>query len=140
MGAASDLDGASPAARPQEGFGRKLWRLASAYYSSEEWRSAWAITAAVVVLTLVQIGLQVQLTLSMQPRLLQRTGEARPRPVPVAEGAVPLSGARRLRRRGAAAPRAPTAAGLVARLAGAALARQAAGRLVPLPPAVPRRR
>ena len=38
-------------------------RYTSAYYSSEEWRSACAITAAVVALTRVQIGLQVQLNL-----------------------------------------------------------------------------
>jgi vitamin B12/bleomycin/antimicrobial peptide transport system ATP-binding/permease protein len=42
------------------GFLRKVWRLASAYYSSEERRSAWAITAVVVVLTLLQIAVQVR--------------------------------------------------------------------------------
>ena len=36
---------ASEIVRQQDGFGRKLWRLTSAYYSSEEWRSAWAMTA-----------------------------------------------------------------------------------------------
>ena len=46
-----------------EGFGRKLWRLTAAYYGSEEWRSAWAITAAVVGLTLLQIALQVGLNI-----------------------------------------------------------------------------
>ena len=63
MGASSDLHGSPCAARRPDGFGRKLRRLASAYYFSEEWRSAWAITAAVVALTLVQIGLQVRLNL-----------------------------------------------------------------------------
>src|SRR3712207_3366009 len=63
MRADPDLDGVSSAARRPGGFGRKLWRLASTYYSSEEWRSAWAITAAVVVLTVVQIGLQVRLNI-----------------------------------------------------------------------------
>jgi putative ATP-binding cassette transporter len=63
MRADPDLDGVSSAARRPGGFGRKLWRLASAYYSSEEWRSAWAITAAVVALTVVQIGLQVRLNI-----------------------------------------------------------------------------
>ena len=63
MEAASDLDGISPGARQQQGFGRKLWRLTANYYSSEEWRSAWAMTAAVVLLTLVQIAVQVQLNI-----------------------------------------------------------------------------
>ena len=63
MDAGSDLHSASPVARRPDGFGRKLRRLASAYYFSEEWRSAWAITAAVVGLTLVQIALQVRLNL-----------------------------------------------------------------------------
>ena len=59
----SDLHGAAAAARRPDGFGRKLRRLASAYYFSEEWRSAWAITAAVVVLTLFQIAVQVRLNI-----------------------------------------------------------------------------
>jgi putative ATP-binding cassette transporter len=63
MGAGPELDAASAAAPPAGGFGRKLWRLASAYYGSEEWRSAWAITAAVVALTLLQIALQVGLNI-----------------------------------------------------------------------------
>ncbi len=63
MGAGFDLDGVSPPVRQQDGFGRKLWRLTSAYYSSEERRSAWAMTAAVVVLTLLQIAVQVRLNL-----------------------------------------------------------------------------
>ena len=63
MGAGPDLDDDARAARPPEGFGRKLWRLASAYYTSEEWRSAWAITAAVVGLTLLQIALQIGLNI-----------------------------------------------------------------------------
>ena len=62
MGVACGLGDASPSV-PRQGFGRKLWRLASAYYSSEEWRSAWAITAAVVGLTLLQIALQVRLNI-----------------------------------------------------------------------------
>src|SRR3712207_5947506 len=63
MAPGSDLDGVSPAARKPESFGRKLWRLVSAYYSSEERRSAWAITAAVVGLTLLQIAVQVRLNI-----------------------------------------------------------------------------
>ena len=64
MGAGPDFDDGAPAARrPTDGFGRKLRRLASAYYTSEEWRSAWAITAAVVGLTLLQIALQIGLNL-----------------------------------------------------------------------------
>lgn len=63
MGVGFDLGGAAPSARPAEGFGRRLRRLASAYYGSEEWRSAWAITAAVVGLTLLQIALQVRLNI-----------------------------------------------------------------------------
>jgi vitamin B12/bleomycin/antimicrobial peptide transport system ATP-binding/permease protein len=63
MVAGSDHDGEVSAVREPEGFRRKLWRLSSAYYGSEEWRSAWAITAAVVALTLVQIAIQVQLNL-----------------------------------------------------------------------------
>ena len=53
----------SPPWRGRDGFPRKVRRLASAYYSSEEWRSAWAITAAVVGLTLLQIAVQVRLNL-----------------------------------------------------------------------------
>jgi len=45
------------------GFFRKVRRLAAAYYGSEEWRSAWAITAAVVGLTLLQIAIQVRLNI-----------------------------------------------------------------------------
>ena len=45
------------------GFLRKVRRLASAYYASEEWRSAWAITAAVVGLTVFQIAVQVRLNI-----------------------------------------------------------------------------
>ncbi|GAA0602736.1 hypothetical protein GCM10009416_45660 [Craurococcus roseus] len=63
MGAGPDLDYDARAARPPESFGRKLWRLTSAYYTSEEWRSAWAITAAVVGLTLLQIALQIGLNI-----------------------------------------------------------------------------
>ena len=49
--------------RRRVGFLRKAGRLASAYYSSEEWRSAWAITAATVGLTLLQIAVQVRLNI-----------------------------------------------------------------------------
>ena len=63
MGAVSEVSDVSRATRDPQGFRRKLWRLASAYYASEEWRSAWAITAAVVGLTLLQIALQVRLNL-----------------------------------------------------------------------------
>jgi len=60
----SSADGRRDADGPkQAGFLRKVWRLASAYYRSEEWRSAWAITAATVGLTLVQIAIQVRLNI-----------------------------------------------------------------------------
>lgn len=63
MGAGPDLHDVAPAARLPERFSRKLWRLTAAYYASEEWRSAWAITAAVIGLTVLQIALQVGLNL-----------------------------------------------------------------------------
>ncbi|MBD0270338.1 MAG: ABC transporter ATP-binding protein/permease [Acetobacteraceae bacterium] len=70
MAADSVSDGSSvggkpgPAAGPQRtGFLRKVRRLAAAYYGSEERRSAWAITAAVVGLTLLQIAVQVRLNI-----------------------------------------------------------------------------
>jgi putative ATP-binding cassette transporter len=49
--------------RERTGFLRKVRRLAAAYYGSEERRSAWAITAAVVGLTLLQIAVQVRLNI-----------------------------------------------------------------------------
>ncbi len=62
--------GGSPAGRggPAGGRGRmgvlgKARRLAAAYYFSDERRSAWAITAAVVGLTLLQIAVLVRLNL-----------------------------------------------------------------------------
>ncbi|MBD0270459.1 MAG: ABC transporter ATP-binding protein/permease [Acetobacteraceae bacterium] len=80
MGAGPDLDDDHNArcVRRPETFGRKLWRLARAYYTSEEWRSAWAITAAVVALTLLQIALQIGLNLSNRDffnALEQRDGD-----------------------------------------------------------------
>src|SRR3712207_4125201 len=63
MGAGPNRGDHDPAVRSSPGFGRKLWRLTSAYYTSDEWRSAWAITAAVVGLTLLQIALQIGLNL-----------------------------------------------------------------------------
>ncbi len=59
-GGSSAGRGDSAGGRSRAGVLRKARRLASAYYSSEEWRSAWAITAAVVVLTLLQIAVQVR--------------------------------------------------------------------------------
>ena len=55
------VDGAG--GRGRFGFWRKVWRLAADYYGSEERRSAWAITAATVALTLFQIAVQVRLNL-----------------------------------------------------------------------------
>jgi len=49
--------------RKRVGFLRKVRRLAAAYYTSDERRSAWAITAAVVGLTLLQIAVQVRLNI-----------------------------------------------------------------------------
>ena len=57
----SSSGGEQPAGGPNRaGVLRKARRLASAYYGSEERRSAWAITAAVVALTLLQIAVQVR--------------------------------------------------------------------------------
>jgi putative ATP-binding cassette transporter len=53
---------AKPAPRP-EGAGRRLWRLVRDYYGSEEWRSAWGLTLGVVLLTVLQIAIQVRLNL-----------------------------------------------------------------------------
>ena len=78
MGAGPDLDDDARTARRPESFSRKLWRLTRAYYTSEEWRSAWAITAAVVALTLLQIALQIGLNLSNRDffnALEQRDGD-----------------------------------------------------------------
>jgi vitamin B12/bleomycin/antimicrobial peptide transport system ATP-binding/permease protein len=58
--AAETGSGGSSAGGGRAGVLRKARRLASAYYGSEERRSAWAITAAVVVLTLLQIAVQVR--------------------------------------------------------------------------------
>ncbi len=58
MAAETGSGGSSAGSRA--GVLRKARRLASAYYFSEERRSAWAITAAVVVLTLLQIAVQVR--------------------------------------------------------------------------------
>jgi hypothetical protein len=57
MGAGPDRLETPGTIQATDGFARKLWRLTAAYYSSDEWRSAWAITAAVVGLTLLQIVL-----------------------------------------------------------------------------------
>lgn len=63
MGAGPDRLETPGTIQATDGFARKLWRLTAAYYSSDEWRSAWAITAAVVGLTLLQIVLQVALNI-----------------------------------------------------------------------------
>ncbi|NKC33045.1 ABC transporter ATP-binding protein/permease [Falsiroseomonas selenitidurans] len=49
---------------PQEGLMRRFWRLARGYYSSPgDRRQAWLLTAAVVGLTLFQIGVTVRFNL-----------------------------------------------------------------------------
>jgi len=50
------------AARPA-GLWRRFWRLAVAYYTSGERWSAWGLTAGVLALTLLQIGVQLRLNL-----------------------------------------------------------------------------
>ena len=48
----------------QEGFARRFWRLVRGYYTSPtDRRRAWLLTAAVVVLTLMQIAVQVRFNL-----------------------------------------------------------------------------
>jgi len=47
----------------QEGFILRFWRLARGYYTGDERRSAWLLTAGVIGLTLVQIGIQVRFNL-----------------------------------------------------------------------------
>lgn len=48
----------------QEGFFRRFWRLVRGYYTSpQDRRRAWLLTAAVVVLTLMQIAVQVRFNL-----------------------------------------------------------------------------
>ncbi|MBB5695313.1 ABC transporter ATP-binding protein/permease [Muricoccus pecuniae] len=47
----------------QEGFVRRFWRLARGYYTGDQKRTAWLLTAGVIGLTLVQIGIQVRFNL-----------------------------------------------------------------------------
>ncbi|WP_439597325.1 ABC transporter ATP-binding protein/permease [Falsiroseomonas sp.] len=49
---------------PQEGLMRRFWRLARGYYTSPgDRRRAWLLTAAVLALTIFQIGVQVRFNL-----------------------------------------------------------------------------
>lgn len=63
--ATSSLDtpalGEGPARR--DGTARRIWRLASDYYRSEERLSAWLLTVAVLALTVLQIAVQVRINL-----------------------------------------------------------------------------
>ena len=93
---------------------------------SEERRSAWAITAAVVALTLLQIAIQVRFNIwnrDFFDALDKRDHDAFLWQMVLFAGA----GAGRHAGGGVPALRAPDAAGLVARLAGAAPARPDAG-------------
>ncbi|MBX6746742.1 MAG: ABC transporter ATP-binding protein/permease, partial [Acetobacteraceae bacterium] len=45
------------------GLWRRFWHLATGYYTSRESRSAWGLTAGVLALTLLQIGVQLRLNL-----------------------------------------------------------------------------
>ncbi|MFC7737285.1 ABC transporter ATP-binding protein/permease [Roseomonas sp. GCM10028921] len=47
----------------QEGFVRRFWRLARGYYTGDQKRTAWLLTAGVIGLTLLQIGIQVRFNL-----------------------------------------------------------------------------
>lgn len=62
-GGPADAGRGSSDRQERAGFWRKVGRLAAAYYGSEERRSAWAITAATVALTLLQIAVQVRLNI-----------------------------------------------------------------------------
>lgn len=55
--------GASPATAPQGSLMRRFARLAGGYFTSTEWRSAWALAAGLLVLTGLQILVQVRLNL-----------------------------------------------------------------------------
>lgn len=48
---------------PAEGFFRRFARLAGGFYTSDEKRTAWALTAGVLALTLLQIAIQVRFNL-----------------------------------------------------------------------------
>jgi putative ATP-binding cassette transporter len=50
----------SVVATPTTGFWKKTWRLVWPYFSSEEWKTAWALLIAVVVLSLASVYLAVQ--------------------------------------------------------------------------------
>ena len=62
-GSTSTTGKRSAGRRNRSGVLRNARRLAFAYYSSDERRSAWAITAGVVGLTLLQIAVQVRLNI-----------------------------------------------------------------------------
>jgi putative ATP-binding cassette transporter len=58
VNAAGEEEGGS-----HEGFMRRFWRLARGYYTGDERRSAWGLTAGVIALTLIQIAIQVRFNL-----------------------------------------------------------------------------
>ena len=49
--------------RQDGGVLRRTWRLARGYYASDERTAAWALTAGVIGLKLLQIGIQVRFNL-----------------------------------------------------------------------------
>jgi putative ATP-binding cassette transporter len=60
----SETTGDDAPATPRRGFLAQFWRIARSYYSDKgARRRAWLFTAAVVLLTLIQIGVQVRFNL-----------------------------------------------------------------------------